>query len=110
MLCSQCKEPVAPNAFERHFLETDDSTTIYRARGCDACGHSGYRGRTGIYELIVADDPMREMIHGRASEQQLSHYARERFPSIREDGRAKVLRGITTVEEVMKATLDDGGT
>lgn len=110
VLCSQCKEPVAPNAFERHFLEADDQTTIYRARGCDACGHSGYRGRTGIYELIVADEPMREMIHDRASEQKLSHYARERFPSIREDGRAKVRQGITTVEEVMKATLDDGGT
>ena len=110
VLCDQCKEPVAPNAFERHFLEADDCTTIYRARGCEACGHSGYRGRTGIYELIVADDTMRELIHDRASEQTLFHHARERFPSIREDGRAKVRQGTTTVEEVMKATLDDGGT
>ena len=109
VLCHQCKEPVAPNAFERRFLEGDAHTTIYRARGCDACGHSGYRGRTGIYELIVADDTMRELIHDRASEQALAHHARERFPSIREDGRAKVLDGLTTVEEVIKATLDDGG-
>ena len=107
VLCPQCKEPVAPNAFERRFLETDDSTTIYRARGCEACGHSGYRGRTGIYELIVVDDAMRELIHDRASEQTLSHHARKRFPGIREDGRAKVRQGTTTVEEVMRATLDD---
>ena len=107
VLCSQCKEPVAPNAFERRFLEDDDSTVIYRARGCDACGHSGYRGRTGIYELIVVDDAMRELIHDRASEQTLSHHARKRFPGIREDGRAKVRQGTTTVEEVMRATLDD---
>ena len=52
---------------------------------------------------------MRELIHDRASEQALAHHAREHFPSIREDGRAKVLEGITTVEEVMKATLDDRG-
>ena len=90
--------------------DAEDCTTIYHARGCDACGHSGYRGRTGIYELIVADDALRELIHDRASEQALAHYARERFPGIREDGRAKVRQGITTVEEVMRATLDDGGT
>ena len=110
VLCNECKELVAPNAFERHFLEAEDCTTIYRARGCEACGHSGYRGRTGIYELIIADDTMRELVHDRASEQTLFRHARERFPSIREDGRAKVRQGTTTVEEVMKATLDDGGT
>ncbi len=110
VLCNQCKEPVAPSAVDRHFLEADDCTTIYRARGCEACGHSGYRGRTGIYELIVGDDTMRELIHDRASEQTLFRHARERFPSIREDGRAKVRQGTTTVEEVMKATLDDSGT
>ncbi len=53
---------------------------------------------------------MRELIHDRASEQTLFRHARERFPSIREDGRAKVRQGTTTVEEVMKATLDDSGT
>ena len=52
---------------------------------------------------------MRELIHDRASEQTLSRHARERFPGIREDGRAKVRQGITTVEEVMRATLDDDG-
>ena len=110
VLCNQCKEPIAPSAIDRHFLEADDCETIYRARGCEACGHSGYRGRTGIYELIVGDDTMRELIHDRASEQTLFRHARERFPSIREDGRAKVRQGTTTVEEVMKATLDDSGT
>ena len=110
VLCNQCKEPVAPSAVDRHFLEADDCATIYRARGCEACGHSGYRGRTGIYELIVGDDTMRELIHDRASEQTLFRHAREQFPSIREDGRAKVRQGTTTVEEVMKATLDDSGT
>ena len=110
VLCDQCKEPVEPNAFERHFLDAEDCATIYHASGCEACGHSGYRGRTGIYELIVADDTLRELIHDRASEQTLANYARERFPGIRADGRAKVRQGITTVEEVMRATLDDGGT
>ena len=108
VLCDQCKAPVEPNAFERRFLQAD--ATIYRAQGCDACAQSGYRGRTGIYELVVTDDTLRELIHDRASEQALSHHVRERFPSIRDDGRAKVLQGITTVEEVMRATLDETGT
>ena len=58
---------------------------------------SGYRGRTGIYELIAVDDHMRTMIHDGASEQELERYARTSSPGIREDGRRKVLAGETTL-------------
>ena len=107
VLCAQCKASAAPDAFERRFLGEQGSPTIYRAVGCEACGHSGYRGRTGIYELVVVDDGMRELIHDRASEQALTEYARARFPSIREDGRAKVREGVTTVQEALRVTLED---
>jgi len=80
----------------------DPSPTLYRPG--DA---GGYRGRTGIYELIVVDDAMRTMIHDGASEQDLERHARRFTPSIREDGIARALRGETTIEEVLRVTRED---
>ncbi len=68
---------------------------------------SGYRGRSGIYEIIVVDEPLRTMIHDGASEQDIEHHARLTTPSIREDGRAKILSGETTLEEVLRVTRED---
>jgi general secretion pathway protein E len=78
------------------------SPTLYRP-GRD----NGYHGRTGIYELIVVDDAMRTMIHDGASEQELEHHARTLTSSIRDDGLAKVLAGVTTIEEVLRVTRED---
>ncbi|MGA3156712.1 MAG: ATPase, T2SS/T4P/T4SS family, partial [Steroidobacteraceae bacterium] len=93
--------------YERRLLGLEPnqpSPTLYRP-GNDASG--GYRGRTGIYELIVVDDAMRTMIHDGASEQELERHARATTPSIREDGLARVLRGETTIEEVLRVTRED---
>jgi general secretion pathway protein E len=68
---------------------------------------NGYRGRMGIYELVVVDDQMRTMIHDGAAEHDLERYARKHTPSIRDDGRAKILRGETTIEEVLRVTRED---
>jgi general secretion pathway protein E len=67
----------------------------------------GYRGRTGIYELIAVDDHMRTMIHDGSSEQDLERYARTATPGIRDDGRRKVMEGETTLEEVLRVTRED---
>jgi general secretion pathway protein E len=67
----------------------------------------GFRGRTGIYELVVVDDQMRTMIHDGAAEHELERYARTMTPSIRDDGLDKVLRGETTIEEVVRVTRED---
>ena len=67
----------------------------------------GYRGRSGIYEVIAIDDQFRSMIHDGASEQKLEHYARSHSPSIREDGIRRVLQGTTTLEEVLRVTQAD---
>jgi general secretion pathway protein E len=68
---------------------------------------NGFRGRTGIYEVVVVDDQMRTMIHDGAAEHELEKYARTMTPSIRDDGLDKVLRGETTVEEVLRVTRED---
>jgi general secretion pathway protein E len=91
--------------YERRLLgltPEQPSPTLYRPHGA-----GGYRGRTGIYELIVVDDPMRTMIHDGASEQELERRARLSTPSIREDGLAKVMRGVSTIEEVLRVTRED---
>ena len=92
--------------YERRLLglqPEQPSPTLYRP----ARAGVGYRGRTGIYELIVVDDAMRTMIHDGASEQELERHARLSTPSIRDDGLSKVLRGETTIEEVLRVTRED---
>jgi general secretion pathway protein E len=70
-------------------------------------GGAGYRGRTGIYELVTIDDEFRTMIHDGAAEHELERYARTRSPSIRDDGLKKALAGVTTLEEVLRVTRSD---
>ena len=68
---------------------------------------AGYKGRTGIYELVLIDDAMRTLIHDGAAESQFERHARLATPSIRDDGRRKVLSGETTLEEVLRVTRED---
>ncbi|MEL7185955.1 MAG: type II secretion system ATPase GspE [Pseudomonadota bacterium] len=70
-------------------------------------GNRGFTGRTGIYELIVVDDAMREMIHDGVSEHELERHARKHTQSIRADGRRLVLMGRTTLDEVLRVTRED---
>lgn len=85
-------------------LEPENPPTLFRPGTNDA---SGFHGRTGIYELIAIDDAMRTMIHDGASEQNLEKYARTLTPSIRDDGRRRVLEGDTTLEEVLRVSRAD---
>src|SRR3569833_4222795 len=108
VLDPETKQPFQAGEYERRLLNLrpeDPSPILYRP-GREG-GGSGYRGRSGIYELIVVDDNLRTMIHDGASEHELEKYARQSTPSIRDDGRAKVLRGETTIEEVLRVTRED---
>jgi general secretion pathway protein E len=93
--------------YERRLLNIPPDApapTLYRP-GTDA--PIGYRGRTGIYELVAVDDTMRTMIHDGAGEHELERHARTHSPSIRDDGRARVLRGETSLEELLRVTRED---
>jgi len=98
-----------PDAYEREFLHLDasDERPIYRAKGCRACSYEGYRGRVGIYEVILVDEHLGEKIHSGASEVEMERIARSSAPSIRADGRRKVLEGVTTMDEILRVTLSD---
>jgi general secretion pathway protein E len=93
--------------YERRLLNIPanaPSPTLYRA-GEDS-GH-GFRGRTCITELVIVDDAMRTMIHDGSGEHELERYARTMTTSIRDDGRQKILAGVTTIEEVLRVTRED---
>ncbi len=106
VLDDDTKVPYTARDYECQLLNADpsDPPTIYRPPDES---NAGYKGRTGIYELIAVDDKMRSMIHDGVSEQDLERYARTTSPSIRADGRRRVLEGTTTLEEVLRVTRSD---
>ena len=106
VLCPHCSTQRPANPSELLFLQ-ESGATVYEASGCPECSQSGFVGRTGLYEMVVVDETMRQLIHDSASEQELNRYARSIAPSIGEDGKHKVLAGITTVDEVLRVSLDD---
>ncbi len=108
-LCAFCKKPEAATSTECALMEVPENPApmIYHPVGCAQCRHTGYSGRSGVYELIAIDDTLRTMIHDRKPENQLKKYARTLFPSIRQDGYARVLRGDTSLEEILRVTNDE---
>jgi len=108
-LCNSCKRPHTPDATERKLLgiNGDKEITIYEANGCEQCNNRGYRGRTGIYELVTIDDTLRSMIHDGAGEHQMEKHARQFSASIRQDGVRLILAGQTSLEEVLRVTRED---
>ncbi|MGB0360942.1 MAG: GspE/PulE family protein, partial [Endozoicomonas sp.] len=106
VLCPDCKKPYSPDAAECSMLGVihSEDITLYHSQGCKACNFSGYRGRTGIYEVVVVDEEVRRMIYGLNGEQEITDYVRKRSAGIREDGCRKVLEGETTLEEVLRVT------
>ncbi len=106
VLCHECRELRPANATELAYLGKNVAN-VYQAKGCAACSQSGFAGRTGIYEMVTLDEKMRELIHDGASEQELARYARSLAPSISQDGKRKVIAGITSVDEVLRVSLDD---
>jgi general secretion pathway protein E len=107
-LCAGCRQPLASDRDHFHSLGLAiPSGVAYSAQGCAVCNHSGYRGRTGIYELITVDDDLRRRIHDRASEQDLKEYVTSRgVRSLRDDGMRLIAEGVTSLEEVVRVTRE----
>lgn len=107
VICSRCRTAytVEPGAPERAFLGAPDEQplTLYRGRGCGACGHTGYRGRTSIQEVLAVTKEIRALINARAPADRIRQQAvEEGMVPLKEDGIRKVLQGITTVDEVVR--------
>jgi general secretion pathway protein E len=108
-LCPQCRRAHAPDAAERRLLQLNgpEAPRINVPTGCGACGQTGYQGRTGVFELLTIDDPLRSLIHDGASEERLREHARAHgMRSIREDGLRWVLAGETSLDEVLRVSRE----
>lgn len=104
-ICPQCKEAYTPTADElkRMGMSASDSIQLYRGRGCKSCNGIGYAGRVGIFEVLVINNKIRDMIATDASEQDLNRAAAEAgMTSLLMDGLKKVIDGTTTLEELSR--------
>lgn len=109
-ICEHCKSPYVPTAKEAHMVGlSPDEVREYeykRGRGCNHCAYTGYRGRIGAYELLVLNDPVKEAILAKKPAHTIRELSVETtgLISMREDGCAKVVRGHTTLDEVLRHT------
>jgi general secretion pathway protein E len=103
-LCPHCAEPYEPAQAERAMFSASaaDAHVFYRAVGCTACGHTGYQGRLGVFELLVMDADLRRLIREEAGEDAVEAHAFARHDSLFRNARRHVVAGLTTVDEVLR--------
>jgi len=106
-LCPQCREAYAPSASDREELGDACPPMLWKPVGCKACGHTGYSGRTGVYELLTVDDAVQRLIHDQAAESDLRRSGHANgMRALREDGMRLLAEGGTSVEELLRVTRD----
>ncbi len=108
-ICSSCKEEYSPDADELSLIglkpKDAEGKKFYRGKGCEICNRIGYKGRIGIFEILVVNDEIRTLIVNKASSGELKKKAHEKGMSmLREDGLKKIWMGITTIEEAARET------
>jgi len=111
VICPKCKKSYEPKKYEINELglkaEKVKGVKFYKGEGCSECNGSGYKGRTGIYELLMMDDELRELVVKRSSPAIIRSAAQASgMKTLRQDGVAKVLSGVTTAEEVLRETKE----
>ena len=105
--CPHCKRPAK---LQRDLWDNDEllmpaGTDVWQPKGCDRCMGTGYRGRTGLFEVVELDDDLRELVKAKAPARAYREiYLRRRIPSLRKAGMVKIQAGVTTVEEVLRVT------
>jgi len=109
-LCEHCKIPHQLRDDEKELMglaPDADISHIFEPKGCELCNNQGYKGRTGIYELITIDENLKGMIHRQEDIQTMENYLRPTTPSIREDGFKRVLAGDTSLAEILRVTTQN---
>jgi general secretion pathway protein E len=108
-VCPSCRQAAVAEGSEASEIGLAPGSPVFLAGpGCEACKGTGYRGRSGIHELLVIDDGLRHLIMQRSDAAAVRRHATQNgMPTLREDGAAKVAAGETTVEEVLRVTQED---
>jgi type II secretory ATPase GspE/PulE/Tfp pilus assembly ATPase PilB-like protein len=105
-VCPHCKKEVEIEPSLAEHLGLEKGTHVWRGQGCDQCRKSGYKGRTAVYEVLQIDKELAELISTGASIDQIEERAKVKgFKTMLDDGRQKVLEGITTPEEIIRCWL-----
>jgi general secretion pathway protein E len=111
VLCKECREAYTPTAeaLAEIGLKSKEEVEVYRSVGCGQCHHTGYRGRIGIFELMLVDDAVRNLVTQSIDAKTIKRTAVQRgMNTLRADGARKVLDGVTSIEEVLRATEEEG--
>ena len=108
-LCQKCKEPYIPDPDVLEAAGLKPGTTVYKSKGCHNCNTTGYKGRSGIFELLVPDQHIKKLVLERSSSDDIKQYLMQRgnYDTLRKDGLRKVVEGITTLEQVLGVTQND---
>lgn len=103
-ICPYCRQSYIPDEMEQEFLQIDKNISLYKGCGCEHCNFTGYKGRLAIQEVVPFDDEFAKMIFKWQGESELERKIRERgLKTMFLDGREKIMQGLTTTEELMKA-------
>ncbi|MBU1146989.1 MAG: type II secretion system protein GspE, partial [Candidatus Omnitrophica bacterium] len=107
VICEKCKKEDKPS--EEIFKGLGiESEKLFKGKGCNSCKNTGYKGRIGIFELLVVDEEIKKLIVAKASSDAVKKKTIERgMKTLRDDGLDKATRGITTADEVIKATQEE---
>ena len=109
-ICPSCKEEWTPGEpiLQEIGIESRGRLNLYKGKGCKSCKNTGYKGRIGVFELLIVDDKIRELILSRTSSSIIKKEAEKvGMKTLRADGIDKIISGITTIDEVIRATQVD---
>ena len=107
-ICEKCKEEYTPSDDILKTVGLSGKKGIFKGKGCDVCKNTGYKGRIGIFELLIVNDQIKKLVVDKVSSDIIKKKAIEMgMKTLRDDGLDKVLKGITTTEEVIKATQEE---
>jgi type IV pilus assembly protein PilB len=105
-LCNNCKEPYEAGIEEKEFLNVEEGTTLYKAKGCNKCSETGYKGRLAVQEILTVDDTVEKMIVKGADEIDIKEYAETQgMIDLKHDGIEKVKQGLTSYEELARVIV-----
>jgi type II secretory ATPase GspE/PulE/Tfp pilus assembly ATPase PilB-like protein/DNA-binding response OmpR family regulator len=105
-ICEHCREPVQPTQEQRQRLSglfTDGTLPTYQGKGCKHCNNSGYRGRLGLYEVLIPDEELKHLMTSNGSIRDITQMAKSKgMRTLLDDARDKVAQGVTTLEEILR--------
>ena len=111
-ICPNCKTEYKPSKKEEIIIKNagfdiDENTKVFKGMGCKMCNFTGYKGRTGIHELLKVDEEIKGMLIEKRSTEEIKHVAlRKGMKTLRQDAVLKALEGITTIDEVIRVTIE----